>query len=169
MSIITLELRTTSVNIWLRNLFFVLICFAAPGVFATPGLETVDNLSLVGDEARQAKLVVIVLVTQPDCSFCEYVKSHHIEPMIRNNTLANIAVIRELDLEGISVTDFSGAAIEPGEFARRYDAEFSPSVLFLSADGAQLHEPIIGVGSRDYYGYYLDQAIEKSAALIVDR
>jgi hypothetical protein len=106
------------------------------------------------------------MVTQPDCGFCEYVKSAHIEPMLRNGTLPNIAFVRELDLAGLSFTDFSGDSISPGQFARRYDAEFSPSILFLSADGVQLHEPIIGVGNREFYGYYLDKAIEQSAKLL---
>lgn len=151
-----------------KNWIICLSILVTPCAYATSQLEPVDNLSRIESESKESKRMVIVLVTQPDCSFCEYVKSAHIEPMLRKGTLANIAVVRELDLSGISFTDFSGDSINPGKFARRYKAEFSPSLLFLSANGEQLHEPIIGVGSRDYYGYYLDKAIEKSAKLLND-
>ncbi len=134
-----------------------------PAVCAAAALEEVDDLNRDGNQARQGQLLLVVLITAPDCSFCEYVKLNHIEPMIRNGEFANIAIVRELDLAGLSFTDFSGRSIDPGDFARRYDAEFSPSILFLAADGSQLHEPIIGVGNREYYGYYLDKAIAKSA------
>lgn len=149
-----------------KNWIICLLIIVAPCVYATSQLEPVDNLSRIDKGAKESKQIVIVLVTQPDCGFCDYVKSAHIEPMLRKGTLANIAVVRELDLAGISFTDFSGDSINPGQFARRYNAEFAPSLLFLSADGEQLHEPIIGVGSRDYYGYYLDKAIEKSTRLL---
>jgi thioredoxin-related protein len=137
-------------------------------VYATSQLEPVDDLSRIGVASAELKRIVIVVVTQPDCGFCEYVKSVHIEPMLHNGSLANIAIVRELDLAEISFTDFSGNAISPDQFARRYDAEFTPSILFLSTDGDQLHEPIIGVSFRDYYGHYLDKAIKKSVTLIRD-
>jgi thioredoxin-related protein len=156
------------VKTMLKNWIICLSFLVTPCVYAISLLEPVDDLSRIAEESRESKRVVIVLVTQPDCSFCEYVKSHHIEPMLRNGTLENTAVVRELDLAGISFTDFSGNSISPGQFALRYDAEFSPTLLFFSANGDQLHEPIIGVGSRDYYGYYLEKAIEKSAKLLND-
>lgn len=150
----------------LKNWIICLSILVAPCVYADSQLVPVDDLSRFGVESIEHKRVVIVMVTQPDCGFCEYVKSAHIEPMLRNGTLPNIAVVRELDLAGLSFTDFSGDSISPGQFARRYDAEFSPSMLFLSDDGVQLHEPIIGVRNREFYGYYLDKAIEQSVKLL---
>jgi thioredoxin-related protein len=152
----------------LKKWIICLFILVTPYVYATSQLELADDFSRIEGMSKESKQMVIVMVTQPDCSFCEYVKSAHIEPMLRKGTLENIAIVRELDLSGIAFTDFSGDSINPGQFARRYNAEFSPSLLFLSANGDQLHEPIIGVGSRDYYGYYLDKAIEKSAKLLND-
>ena len=152
----------------LKNWLIFLCLMAMPCVYAASQLELVGDLSQLAGEAKESNRMLIVLVSQPDCTFCEYVKSSHIEPMMRKGTLANIAIVRELDLSGISLTDFSGESISPGQLARRYNAEFSPSVLFLSASGEQLHEAIIGVSSRDYYGYYLDKAIEKSTVFLND-
>lgn len=151
-----------------KNWLIFLLLVVMPCAYAISPLEPVGDLSRLGSEAKESNRMVIVLVTQPDCTFCEYVKSAHIEPMMRKGSLANIAIVRELDLSGISFKDFSGESIDPGQLARRYNAEFSPSLLFLSSTGEQLHEPIIGVGSRDYYGYYLDKAIEKSTKLLND-
>jgi thioredoxin-related protein len=150
----------------LKKLIIGLCVFVTPCVYASSLLEPVDNLSRISEASKASKRMVIVFVTQPECGYCDYVKSVHIEPMLRKGTFENVAVVRELDLAAISITDFSGKSISPGKFARRYDAEFAPSLLFLSTKGEELHEPIIGVGSRDYYGYYLDKAIEKSVQIL---
>ena len=152
----------------LKNWVVLLFILASPCAYATPAIELVDDLSRIELDAGESKQLLILLVSQPDCSFCEYVKSYHLEPMLRNGTLDNVAIVQELDLAGISFTDFTGDSISPGKFARRYDAEFSPTLLFFSANGDQLHEAIIGVGSRDYYGFYLEKAIKISAKLLND-
>ena len=151
-----------------KSAFGFLLCMVAFATSAGEPMVAVDNFVRDADQAIQQQKMIVVLVTQPDCTSCEYVKAHHVEPMLSNGTFSDVAIIRELDLSGISFTDFSGNEVEPQTFALRYSANFSPSVLFLAPDGGELHKPIVGVSSRDYYGYYLEKAIKKSAEKIKD-
>ena len=151
----------------IKIVFMALLSVCSGNLFAADRpIEIVSDIASDAADAQQNDLILIVLVTLPDCTVCEHVKAHYLEPMIRNGALDGIALVREVGLAGISFTDFDGAAIEPTEFAHRYAAAFSPSVLFLAPDGTQLHEPLIGMESRDFYGFYLDKAIAKSSQKI---
>ncbi|GEM_PF-1881933 len=132
----------------------------------TKRLTIISDLERDAVLARQQQLMLIVLVTLPECPYCEYIKEHHLAPMVGSGELDNIALVRELNLSSVSFVDFNGTRIEPADFANRYATAFSPTVLFLSPTGEQLHEPIIGMASRDYYGFYLARAIKKSAVLM---
>jgi thioredoxin-related protein len=146
-----------------RHLTFILLCFfASQSYTAESSLIEVKNLKLDAATAKEKNMVVVVLVTLPNCSFCEYVKHEVMEPMIKAGDLADVALMRELSLQDYSIIDFDGSKIKVNDFANRYSADFAPIMLFLSPNGDQLHKPIIGLSSRDYYGFYLEEAIEKS-------
>lgn len=152
-----------------RFLLIVLLIFQTySSQAAEHGITFIKDLEQDAKTAEQQGLMLIVLVTLPDCSVCEYVRTHHIEPMLRAGILNETAIVRELSLTGSSFKDFNGEFIEPERFANRYKSNFSPSVLFLSARAEQLHEPVIGMESADFYGFYLDKAIKKSTLMITN-
>lgn len=160
------DLVTCNMHIINRHLFFIyfiLLCLAASQSYAgQPSIVAVDNLQLDAARAKEKDMLVLVLVTLPTCSICEYVKLDVIEPMIKAGDFDDIAIVRELSLQDYSIIDFDGSTIGANNFANRYSAEFAPIVLFLSSNGDQLHKPIIGMSSRDYYGFYLEEAVNKS-------
>jgi thioredoxin-related protein len=142
---------------------FILLYFNTSQSYAAQSsIIAVNNLQIDAALAKEQGMLLLVLVTLPSCSACEFVKENIVEPMIAAGDFDNVAVVRELSLQAYSITDFDGNNIDANDFAHRYSAEFAPSMLFLSADGDQLHKPIIGMSSRDYYGFYLEEAIAKS-------
>jgi thioredoxin-related protein len=146
-----------------RHLFFIFLClFASQSHAGQSVLIEAKNLQLDAATAKEKNMVVVVLVTIPNCSFCEYIKHEVMEPMIKAGDFDGIAVARELSLQDYSIVDFDGTTIKVNNFANRYSADFAPMMLFLSSTGDQLHKPIIGLSSRDYYGFYLEEAIKKS-------
>ena len=149
-----------------RHVFFVafiLLYFNTSQSYAAQSsIIAVNNLQVDAALAKEQGLVVLVLVTLPSCSACEFVKEDVIEPMIAADYFTNVAVVRELSLQDYSIIDFDGVSIGVNSFVNRYSAEFAPIVLFLSSSGDQLHKPIIGMSSRDYYGFYLEAAIVRS-------
>jgi thioredoxin-related protein len=150
-------------------LSFIILCFSTSQSYAaqTP-IRAVNNLQLDATLASKRGMLVLVLVTLPFCSACEFVKKDVVEPMIAAGDFKNIAIVRELSLQDYSIIDFDGKAINANSFANRYSAEFAPIVLFLSPSGDELHPAIVGMSSRDYYGFYLEEAIAKSIERLID-
>ena len=60
------------------------------------------------------------------------------------------------------VVDFKGDATTHRKLAATYRVKLTPTIWFVDGDGNVLHKPIVGLTTPDYYGYYLDRAIEES-------
>ena len=63
-----------------------------------------------------------------------------------------------------SLRDFSGVSVKASEFADRYDVKVTPTVVIVDGEGKPLAPKILGLNSIDFYGAYLDQAIDLSYA-----
>lgn len=114
-------------------------------------------------DSHQNKHVYVVLVSRYDCSYCDLVREDFLLPLERQSNQAYPAQIRELKVDSDKLlVDFDGAQISPKKFAARYNASFTPTLLFLNQDGAQVHQKLVGISNKEFYGYYLDQAIEQS-------
>ncbi|MCK5361468.1 MAG: thioredoxin fold domain-containing protein, partial [Gammaproteobacteria bacterium] len=101
------------------------------------------------------------VVSQADCPYCELLKREILEPMLISGEYDGRVLIRELLIDSeLPVRDFDGQAIAPDALAQRYRARLTPTVLFLDDRGRELTKPMIGINTVDFYGYYLDAAID---------
>ncbi len=123
-------------------------------------IQVLDSLPETAVHARKNGLVTIILLTLPDCSSCEYVKTRHLIPL--QSSLEGKALLREIVLSDQPLVDYDGTTTTAEEFAQRYGANFAPTVLFLDADGKRLSKSLVGLSSRDFYGFYLEKSIDNS-------
>jgi hypothetical protein len=76
------------------------------------------------------------------------------------------AVMRELHMDRATpLVDFAGRRTTSADFSKQMQAQFAPTVMFHGPTGGQLAEPIVGFRLADFYGAYLDRAIEESRKL----
>jgi hypothetical protein len=68
-----------------------------------------------------------------------------------------------------ALLDFAGNKTTQAEFARRHQVTMVPTVMLLGPRGEALGEPLVGFGSADYYGYFVDQRIDAALARLRDR
>ena len=118
------------------------------------------------EHARRVGVPLLVMVASETCSYCELLKREVIRPMIISRAYEDKILIRELMLESAAVVDFDGALIPADEFARRYKARLTPTVLLLGPDGTELVPRTVGISNIEFYGYYLDQSIEQASAAL---
>jgi len=120
------------------------------------------NLQEDGRRAGRDGRVLLVLVSQESCGYCEQIKREVIKPMIRSGEYADRLVIRELLIDGGAESiDFNGESRENREIAfSRYRAGLTPTLLFLAPDGEELVPKMIGFQTPEMYYYYVEQAIE---------
>lgn len=117
-------------------------------------------------EARQAQgraPVFVVLVSQPDCRYCDQIRAAYLQPLLRHKPAR--LVLREVGLTSSKpLRDFAGGGTTQKEFAHRYQVKVTPTVLFLDGRGLPLARPLPGADTAGFYGAYLQSALDKAFA-----
>jgi thioredoxin-related protein len=126
-------------------------------------IPEVKDLRVLGDLARKHQLPIMLMVSQDHCPYCVLLKNDILNPMMISGDYADRVVMAELifDLGG-SITDFDGKTVSPRNVAVRYNSTFSPTLLFLDANGRQVHKRMVGVNTIEMYGHYVDESIDEA-------
>ncbi|MEO8935611.1 MAG: thioredoxin fold domain-containing protein [Burkholderiaceae bacterium] len=107
--------------------------------------------------------LVVVLFSLPDCSYCDAIRREQLVPLSRDSKLMDRLVVREVSIVGSHpLVAFDKSRTIESEFAKNAAVRFSPTVAFFGPDGVQVVPAIVGARLPDFYGAYLDEAIEKS-------
>lgn len=157
----------------LKKLLFSLL-FAGFGLFMLSGLHAADNSHAVeiptlrnlqtdGELSQQKQLPIVVLFSASHCGYCSIIKEEFLRPMLLSGDYTNKAMIRVIEIDSSDdLMDLNGQAISPEDFANRYDIYLTPTLAFFDAQGNELAPRMVGVTTVDYYGGYLDDAIDAS-------
>ncbi|WP_126454993.1 thioredoxin family protein [Sulfuriflexus mobilis] len=120
-------------------------------------------------EAVDKKLPILVLFSSSDCDYCTVVIEEFINPILISGDYTDKVIIRVVDIDdGENVRDFTGRLVDSDTFATRYGIELTPTIVFLDARGHEISQRIMGLGTIDLYGGYLDAAIDDSLAIMQD-
>lgn len=131
------------------------------------GVPYARNLQKDGQLADKKKGVVLVMFSGDYCGYCEQVLNEFLIPMSRNADYQAKLVMRRVDNTGLTtVKDFDGSVEDHREFTSGQGVRLVPTVMLFDKTGKRLGKPIVGLGTVDYYGYYLDQAIDQALAQV---
>ena len=150
----------------IRKLLLGVLLVSAAGGVRSEALEDirireVNDLRAEAQQARQRQLPILLMFAADHCAYCHVVEDDFLEPMLRSGEYEDKVLIRKLDLDNYAqLTDFDGSRIDPGELAGRYDISVTPTLVFIDAEGRQLAAKMVGLTTPDFYGGYIDQAIE---------
>ena len=146
---------------------WILACLAAL-FLASPACAQMTQASDLAADARLAagrNIPLLVLFSQAACAWCERARQEFLLPMQRNPEYRSKVMMREIAIDSsATLADFAGRTTTQAEFARRYHVSMTPTVMLFSPRGAALGEPLVGFGSADYYGWFLDQHIDAALA-----
>lgn len=141
---------------WLL-IFAVACCLLArpAGAKETP-LPAALNLQQEALAAGKQGMPLILIVSLPDCPYCEQVRRQHLAPLHRQGF-----IVRQVYINSeTSVAGFDGKPVSQKQLALNYAVKAAPTVLFLDVQGRPLAAPIVGALLEDFYGAYLDEAID---------
>lgn len=153
------------------GLLCLVLLAAVPGQAETPSRERIpevavqESTDLVADAqvASSRQVPILIMFSLHDCPYCNVVREEFLKPMLRNSDYADRVVIREIHTDNdSSLRDFNGQLISPGDLAQRYAATLAPTVVFVDRQGRELAKRLVGITTVDYYGGFLDDAIEIS-------
>lgn len=148
----------------------VAACASAPAASRNVELTAASDFHSDAVGSKSSARLVVVLFSLPDCPYCDAIRREQLAPLSRDPVRKDRIVVREVSIVGSHpLIAFDGSRTTEAEFAKSVAARFSPTVAFFSPDGVQLVPPIVGVRLPDFYGAYLDEAIDASLAKIGQR
>lgn len=134
---------------------------AAQGPPVSAQVQAAEDLASLGEHAGRENLPIMLVISQADCPYCKLLKREILEPMLLGGEYTDRVLIREFFIDSeLPVRDFDGREVTPDALAGRYGARLTPTVLFLDHHGRELADPLIGINTVEFYGYYLDAAID---------
>ena len=150
-----------------RRIFTALILACAclsTGARAEP-LPLVSDLEAAAKTAREQRAPLFVAFTLRRCPYCNTARRDYWAPMNGREKWRGKVVMVELMMDGPpALKDFAGNATTARDFARRYAVRSAPTVIVFDGDGTPAAAPLVGLISADFYGAYLEQAIEAGLA-----
>ena len=140
----------------------------ADGIHTQPWMKSLTFLELKNDLAEAlegGKKGLVVIFEQPGCGACE--RLHEVnfaDPAMVSLITANFDVI-QINMYGeAEVTDFDGEVLPEKKLAEKLLVNFTPTTVFIGADGAESFRIPGYLKPRFYraaYEYVLDDGPEK--------
>lgn len=146
-----------------RSMFrrLILACACMISVAHAEPLPLVSDLQATAKIAREQGVPVFVAFTLKRCPYCNTARREYWAPMNGSEQWRGKVVMVELELDGATVLrDFEGKATTARDFARRFGIRSVPTIIVFDALGTPASTPVVGLASGDFYGQYLEQAIE---------
>ncbi|MDH5435203.1 MAG: hypothetical protein OEX83_00450 [Gammaproteobacteria bacterium] len=148
---------------------FLIAALTSPYTWARGDIPETDllplarNLQIDGESARNKQLAIMILFVADNCSFCRIAKNDYIIPMIKSGQYNNKVIIRLINIGDARImTDFHGNKTRMEDFARAQKVSLTPYVKVFDSGGNELTNPVIGIVSEDFYGMFLDEAIDSA-------
>jgi thioredoxin-related protein len=161
-------------------------CFLAIAVLfvAFPGTKThsqatsdssavitpAESMEAAARVSKRRELPIVVFVSQHGCQYCKALREDVLYPMIRAGQADQQMILREVSLDAeFELLDFAGVVVAGKDFAGRYGATITPTLLFLDAKGAEIAERRVGTGNIEFYAHYFERSLATATLRIHER
>lgn len=144
-----------------------ILAWASFAAGAAEGVPAARDLRQDAAAARAIDGAVLIVLVGESCVYCERVLNEFLIPMSRNRDYQEKLVMRRLVVsDDEPIRDFAGRPTTPAKLARQYGFRLVPTVLLVDGKGRLLAKPVVGLTTVDYYGMYLDEAIDAAIAKV---
>lgn len=132
-----------------------------------PAIPYSRSLKADVKEARARGVPLLVMFTSPYCTYCDQVLNEFLLPTLRNPEYASKVLMRKVEVGSErSLIDFNGKPTTHAAFAVFNSVMLSPTIIVFDHQGKEASKPIVGLGPVDYYGGFLDDAINEGLARV---
>lgn len=128
-----------------------------------PSLKEEHNFHDLSQLMQQSSQPVLVAFVAEYCGYCRQLEKDQLKPLLKSGDYETRILIRTVDIASTQMLlDFKGEPISPSEFANQYHADITPTLVFLDKTGQEIAERLVGYNSPDFYGAYLESAIQQA-------
>jgi thioredoxin-related protein len=129
------------------------------------GVPLSTDLQMEGRQAERACVPLLLEFSAQECGYCTLLEEEILNPTLLNRDYDRRVLMRKLLIDRFKkLRDFDGSPVRAAELADRYKVFVTPTLLFVDSEGRELAERMVGVTTLEFYGGYLDQALEASRA-----
>ena len=154
-----------------------LLLLALTGLTAHQALSAAGNripaagdLAVSAHRSQQQGLPMIVYVSRDACPYCRTLTDSILGPMFAADKFEKRAMLVEVSLDRVDpLTGFDGELISGKAFGERYQANITPTLLFLDAEGHEISKRRVGISNLELYGHYLQKSIDEALAFTRSR
>lgn len=132
--------------------------WAALASFPVP-VSLQDELAL----ALGAREPLVVMVSLDGCPFCKIARENYLAPLVREQGLRVVQINMQ---HKEPVKDVRGASKTQELLIAELKINIAPTLIFYGRNGAEVTERLVGIGSEDFYGAYLDQRVATARAAV---
>ncbi len=134
---------------------------ATPTASFAAGIPLARDLTQAGRQAEQACVPLLLEIAADDCHYCTLLEEEVLNPTLLDRDYEQRVLMRKLVVDRDSrLIDFAGKPVYVSDLADRYRAFVTPTLLFVDSSGRELAERMVGVTTLEFYGGYLDQALD---------
>jgi len=128
------------------------------------GVPPAVDLQQEAHQAGQACIPLLLEFAASGCDYCRLLEVEILNPTLLNDDYDRRVLMRKLLIDRPSpLYDFNGAPVTAADLASRYRVFVTPTLLFVDKQGEELAERMVGVMTLEFYGGYLDQAMDASS------
>ncbi len=150
---------------WAAIILTLVVGLAIYARLQAAGITLASDLEGEGRKAEQICVPLLLEFAADDCEYCTLLEQEVLNPTLLNRDYDRRVLMRKLLIDRTrKLRDFTGQLVEPGELAERYRVFVTPTLLFLDSEGRELAERMVGVMTLEFYGGYLDQALDEARA-----
>lgn len=133
------------------------------------GVPLAIDLHSEAHQAEEACVPLLLEFTTEHCEYCTLLEEEVLNPTLLNRDYDRRVLMRKLVIDRpAKLGDFSDTPVSAAELASRYKVFVTPTLLFLDSQGRELTERMVGVMTLEFYGGYLDQAMDASSQKLRD-
>lgn len=128
---------------------------------ALNGVPLASDLRNAAAQAQAACIPLLLEFAADSCEYCVLLEEEVLKPMLRNRDYDQRVLVRKVTLDSAArLRDFDGQRRSAAGLAERYRVSVTPTLIFVGDRGDELVERMVGVTTLEFYGGYLDQALE---------
>ena len=120
-----------------------------------------NDFEKLSQQMKQEKRGLVLMLHAEHCPYCQQMDEEILSPMVLSGEYDKRVFIRKLQIdEARDVKDFLGNTVEPSDISDVYNAQLTPTLVFLDHEGKEMAEQMVGINTVELFGAYLDIEID---------
>lgn len=124
-------------------------------------LSAAHDLQADARTAAGSGIPILLFFAADSCAYCQAVEESYLQPMVKTGQYRGRVLFRVVRIDSEApLRDFDGRMTTQQAFAAAHGVRLTPVVRLVNASGRELVPQLLGYTSPDFYGSYLESAID---------